>query len=159
MRRVGWWAFPVYELRSGGEVLARLGPSGWLRIYFGTGQKVVFADGDRWLIRSTGIAGAVWAVIVDDAGRKVAMAGAKDGTYGINTHHQGYTFYPSDPPRTGRRVWTLRSFEEDIATVHRRPLRIEAHRPVPLGVAVLGLVIARYGIPQSGLSLPSFRWR
>lgn len=159
VRRIGRWAFPVHELTQDGEALALLGRTGWFKIYFGSGQRIELADGVRWQIRSVRVGSTVCPVIRDASGRKVAIAGIRHGTYGINTAHNAYVFYAAEPRRLGRWSWMLRDFEDELAVVTRSPLSIEAQQPIPFGVVFLCFVLARYGIlGESAPTLPSLRW-
>lgn len=160
LHRVGLWEFPVYELRQAGEVMARLGRFGWLRIFLGSGQQIEFPDGQGWRVRSVGVAANICPLVVDGTGRKVAASGLGIGSYGINGKDYACGLYPAEEPRLGRaNRWTLRHHEVDLATVTRRPLAIDAVHPVPLGAVFLCLVLVRYGIPgESAPRLPAFRW-
>lgn len=157
--RVGWWGFPVSALKQDGERLAAMGRAGWLKIYMGRGQHIELADGTRWLLRSVSAAGDIWPLIVDTAGRKVAVASAVHGTYGINTKDAAYVLYPAGSRRIDRQSWRLRHFEDEVAALTRSPRMIEAVVPVPLGVVLLSFVLVRYGLPSdSAPRVPAFRW-
>lgn len=159
LRRVGWWRFPTHELVAGEQVVARLGRSGWFRIYFGQGQRIELAGGDRWLLRSVGRAGAICPVVVDADGRKVAIAGIGHGTYGLNTRDDAFVFFPARRRGGGRRTFILRRHEEEIAVVDRYGPKLDASAPVPLGVVLLCFTLVRLGIPgESVPTVPSFRW-
>jgi hypothetical protein len=159
VRRIGRLAFPVHELNQNGEALALMGRTGWFKIYFGSGQRIELAAGDRWNIRSVRAGSTVCPVIREEGGGKVAVAGVRHGTYGINTADDAFVFYASDPRRLGRARWLLRHHEDELAVVTRRPLAIETFRPVPLGVVFLCFVLARYGIfGERTPTLPTLRW-
>lgn len=160
LRRVGRLRFPVYELTQGSRVLAQLGRTGWFRTYFGSGQRVELADGTRWTVAAVESGGSLRPVVLDRTSRKVAIAGIAHGTYGINSLHMAGVLVPADASRLRRsNRWILRHLEEDVATVTRDPLSIEAVRPIHLGVVLLSFVLARYGIPEeSKPALPSFHW-
>lgn len=160
LRRVGRWRFPVHELVSNGEVLARLGRFGLWRIFFGRGVVVALADGTTWRLRSLGMAGAICPVIVDSEIRKVALAAPHFGGYGLNGPDWAYVMYPSEPRRLVRsNHWILRDHEENVGVVTRRPWRIETDTPLPIGAVIMGLALAVYAIPgESKLGVPAFRW-
>ena len=149
----------MFALTRNGEVLALTGRWGWFKVFFGFGVRIELPDGDRWRIRSVGVGGAIWPVIVDSSRRKVATAGIAHGTYGINTKHGAFVFIPSGRRGAGRKRWMLRRFEEELAVVTRSPLSVEAMHPVPLGAVLMCFVLMRYGIPgESAPRFPSFRW-
>jgi hypothetical protein len=160
MRRVSRWGFPAYELTQDGEVLARIGRAGWLRIYMGRGQRIELADGARWKIRAIGTRGSMVPVILDSSGRKIAMAGSSHGTYGINDGDSAYVLYPGEKLLLGRaNKWLLRRFEDELATITRHPLSIEATIPLHLGAVLLSFVLVRHGLPEDSVpGIPSFRW-
>ncbi len=160
IHRVGRWSFPTHELRHDGATLARMGRSGWLRIYMGTGQRIETADKEAWRVRAIGSGGSMYPVILDSFGRKVAMAGSIHGTYGINGRDFACTLYSDREHRFGRsNVWVLRDFETEIATITRYPAAVDAARPVHLGAVLLAFVLVRYGLPEeSSPMVPSFRW-
>jgi len=159
-RRIGRLTFPVYELAQGDDVLARIGRFGWFRIFFGPGQKVELADGDRWRVRAMGVAGAICPIIVDAAGQKLAIASLGAGGYGINDKDDAYVFYSTDPRRFGGgNHWILRRFEDELAVVTRSPMSVTATRSLPLGIAMLCFVLVRYGIPgESAPRIPAMSW-
>jgi hypothetical protein len=160
LRRVGRWRFPVYELASSGEVIARLGRFGTWRIFFGRGVRIELAAGATWRLRSLAMADAVCPVIVDSDIRKVAFAAPRYGGYGLNGPDWAYVMYPSEHRQLGRsNHWILREHEENVGVITRRPWRIEANSPVPLGAVIIGLAVAVYAIPgESKLGVPQFRW-
>ncbi len=159
IQRVGWWGFPVYELRQDGERLAAMGRAGWFKIFMGRGQRVELADGTRWLLRSVAVGGDIWPVVVDAHGRKVAVAASVHGTYGLNTKDAAYVLYPAGSRRADRQSWRLRHFEDEVAAITRSQRVIEAAVPVPLGVVLLSFVLVRYGLPSdSAPKVPAFTW-
>ena len=130
VRRLRRWKFPVFELEQDGEVLAQMGRTGWIKVYLGTGQRVELPNGDRWTIRSIGIGGTFSPIIVDSSGRKVALAGMSHGTYGINGKDYSCVLAPVDEPMIGRaNTWKLNRFEDDLATITRYPLGVDASLP------------------------------
>jgi len=98
--------------------------------------------------------------IFDSSGRRVAMAGSAQGVYGINCRDFTYALYPGEKLLLGTaNKWILRQFEEEVATVTRHPLSIEAKHPVHLGAVVLSFVLIRHGLPEDSVpGVPSFRW-
>lgn len=160
VRRVRRWKFPVFELDQDGNVLAHMGRTGWFKVYLGTGQRIEIPELGRWTIRSIGIGGAFSPVIVDSSGRKVALAGLSQGSYGINGKDYSCVLAPVDKPLIGRaNTWTLRRFEDDLATITRYPLSVDASHPVHLGAVLMSFVLVRYGLPEeSQPRIPSFHW-
>lgn len=159
VHRVGWWGFPVHELRQEGERLAAMGHAGWFRIFFGRGQRVELTDGTRWLLCAVSAGSDIWPLIVDTSRRKVAVAASVHGTYGINTRDAAYVLYPAGSGRHDRRSWRLRQFEDEVAALTRDPQVIDTIVPVPLGVVLLSFVLARYGLPSdSAAKVPAFTW-
>lgn len=160
VRRVGRWRYPVTVLTQDGNALLQMGRTGWLRIYLGKGQRVELADGDLWKIRAIGARGSMVPTIFDSAGRRIAIAGSSQGAYGINGRDFAYVLYPGEKLRLGRaNNWILRHFEEEVASVRRHPLSIEATQPVHLGAVLLSFVLVRYGLPEDSVpGVPSFRW-
>ena len=127
VRRVGRWRFPVYELMHNGLAVAQLGRMGWISIYFGTGQRIELADGARWTVRSLGSGGSFSPAIFDSSGRKIATSGSAYGAYGINGRDYSGVLYPAEKPRFGRADrWILRQHEDELATITRQPLTVEA---------------------------------
>jgi len=160
VRRIRRWKFPVFELRQDGDVLARMGRTGWIKVYLGSGQRVELPNGDRWTIRSIGSGGTFSPIIVDSSGRKVALAGMSHGTYGINGKDYSCVLAPVDEPMIGRaNTWILRRFEHEIATITRYPLSVDASLPVHLGAVLMSFVLVRYGLPEESTPrIPSFHW-
>lgn len=160
LRRVGRWRFPVFELASSEDVIARFGRLGLWRIYFGGGVRIELTTGATWRLRSFGSAGAVCPVIVDSDIRKVAQAAPYAGGYGLNGPDWAYVMVPSEHRQLARsNQWILREHEEEVGAITRRPWRIEANSPVPLGAAIIGLALAVYAIPgEAKLGVPEFRW-
>ena len=160
VRRLSRWKFPVFELVQDGNVLAHMGRTGWFKVYLGSGQRIDIPNRDRWTIRSIGIGGAFSPLIVDSSGRKVALAGMSHGSYGINGRDYSCVLAPVDKPMVGRaNTWNLRRFEDDLATITRYPLSVDASHPVHLGAVLMSFVLVRYGLPEESMPrIPSFRW-
>ena len=160
LRRVGRWRFPVHQLVQDGNVLALVGRLGWLRIFLGRGVRVELSDGTVWRIRATTLRGAVCPVIVDTELRRVAIAEAGVGNYGITGRDYGYALNPGHAPRRASAVWTVRYYEDLVAQVRRKPAVFEALAPVHLGAVLMSFVLMRYGLPgDMAPRLPAFRWR
>jgi hypothetical protein len=159
-RRVGRIGFPVFELTQDREVLARLGRTGWFKIYFWSGQRIELSDGEQWRLRSVGARGSISPLIVNAEGRIVAMAGLRDGSYGISGRDFACALYPAHKPRIGRaNRWILRHFEQELALITRHPLSVEAAAPVHLGAVLLSFALVRFGLPDEATpGIPEFRW-
>jgi hypothetical protein len=115
-----------------------MGRTGWLRIYMGPGQRITIADGDYWRVRAIGTRGSMIPVIFDSSGLRIAMAGSNHGTYGITGRDFACSLYPAENPLVGRaNKWTLRQFEDELATITRYPLSVEAKLPTHLGAVFL----------------------
>ena len=141
-------------------MLARMGRTGWLRIYMGPGQRITIADGEHWRVRAIGTRGSMVPVIFDSSGRRIAMAGSNHGTYGITGRDFACSLYPADNPLVGRaNKWTLRQFEDELANITRYPLSVEAKIPTHLGAVFLSFILVRHGLPDDSVpGVPSFRW-
>lgn len=158
VRRVGRVRFPVFELVQNDVVLASMGRTGWIKVFFGRGQRIELADGSRWRLRSLGKAGAICPAILDDAKRKIALSSVMVGGYGINGKTYGFTLYPGEKIRfSAENRWNLRDHEDEIATVTRYPSAIDASASVHLGAVLLAFTLARYGI--LGEWRPGFKLR
>jgi hypothetical protein len=140
--------------------LAELGRAGWLKIYMGRGQWIRVADGDQWRIRAIGDHGSIIPVIFDENRRKVAIAGSNHGAYGVTGRDFACSLYPAVKPRVGRaNEWKLRQFENELATITRHPLSVDATRPVHLAAVFLAFVLVRHGLPADSVPrVPAFRW-
>jgi hypothetical protein len=160
LRRVGRWAFPTHELTQEGNAVARLGRTGWLRIYMGSGQRIEIPTGEQWRVRAIGHGGSAYPVIVDSFGRKIAVAGSRHGAYAINGKDYACALYPAEKPLLGiANKWILRQFEDELATITRYPLSVNAALPVHLGAVLLSFALVRYGLPDdSRARTPAFHW-
>jgi hypothetical protein len=166
--RVGRIRFPAYRIAHEGRAIASLGRYSWLNVYFGFGQPIVLEDGARWRVKAIEYGGSLCPVVADASNHRVAMAtpGAREtgrmgpvGYYGIDGPDYGYRLsaVESGPGRPGR--WLLTEHEEDIAVVTRRPNAITAPGEIPLGGALLCLMLARFGMPgDADLGAPRFHW-
>ena len=160
VHRVGRWGLTKFELIQDGNVLAQLGRTGWFRIYMGPGQWITIADGEQWRVRAIGTRGSLIPAVFDSNGRRIAMAGSSHGTYGITGRDFACSLYPAEKPSFSRaNGWILRQFEDELATITRYPLSIEAKVPVHLGAVFLSFILVRHGLPDdSKPGIPSFRW-
>jgi len=160
IRRVGRIGFPVFELTQDSEVLARLGRTGWFKVYLWSGQRIELSDGERWRLRSIGGGGSISPLIVNEERRTVAIAGLRDGSYGISGRDFSCALYPAHKPRIGRaNRWILRHFEQELALITRHPLSVEAAVPVHLGAVLLSFALVRFGLPEETTpGIPAFRW-
>lgn len=160
LRKVGRLRFPVYELATDGEVLARLGRRGWWRIFMGRGQRIELSDGTRWRLRAVGVARAICPVIVDSDVKKIALATPNHGGYGINGRDWAYALFPARKRRfVPSNRWILREHETDVGQVSRTPAEVTTTIPVPLGAIILALTLTVYDIPgESDLGVPQFHW-
>lgn len=142
-------------------MLARMGRTGWLKVYFGRGQHIELADGTDWRLRSIDIAGDVCPVIVDTSQRKIALASPlTGGGYGINGKNFAHVLYPFKKAgllRSGR--WILRDRENDIAVINRRPLSAITSEPVHTGSVLLAFALVKFGLPsEKKPALPAMKW-
>jgi len=169
IERVHRVRFPTHRIGcDDGTLVAETGWFSWLAVYFGPGLRLHLADGTPWRIRSVEYGGALCPVLADPQGRRIAMATQGDrgrggmervSRYGINGPDYGFVLNAADPGMGRARRWLLVEHEEEIAVVTRRPTRMDPHRPVPLGAAVLCLLLARFGLPgDADLGAPRFRW-
>lgn len=158
VRRVGRVRFPVFELVQNDVVLASMGRTGWIKVFFGRGQRIELADGSQWRLMSLGKAGAICPAILDDGKRKIALSSVLVGGYGINGKTYGFMLYPGEKKRfSEENRWIFRDHEDEIATVTRYPSAIDASAPVHLGAVLLAFTLARYGI--LGEWRPGFKLR
>ncbi len=160
VQRVGRWGSFTYELIQDGNVLAQMGRTGWLRIYVGPGQWITLTDGERWRVRAIGNHGSMIPVVFDSNRRRIAVAGSNHGSYGITGKDFACSLYPAEKPLAGRaNKWTLRQFEDELATITRYPISVEAKLPVHLGAVFLSFILVRHGLPDDSVpGVPSFRW-
>lgn len=159
VRRVGRLRFPVFELVQDDAVLASIGRAGWIKVFLGRGQRIELDDGSRWRLKSMGSAGMVCPVILDDQGRKIAVSSVVEGGYGINGKAFGFTLHVGQNKRVGRsNRWTLRHYEDEIATATRHPLTVEATVPVHLGAVLMTFTLARYGVMGESKPTIKMRW-
>jgi hypothetical protein len=139
--------------------LAWLGRHGWMRVFFGPGQRIGVAGGEEWRLRAVGSGPYICPVVMSPAG-KLAVASPGIKNYLITGPDWAYALNPADGDRWRRaRWWTLRVHEQDVALFTRQPSRLDADTPIPLPAVVLCLMLMRYGIPgEADLNVPSFKW-
>jgi hypothetical protein len=160
LRRVARWRFPVFELTQEGKVLASLGRSGWIKVFFGRGQRIVLADGSRWRIKSLGGGGSIGPAIFDASKRKVAISSVGVGGYGINGRDYGCVLYQAEKKRfTRANHWIIRHHDETLAVITRHPRTVEASQPVHLGAVLLSFALVRYGILGEHAPRMNFIWK
>ena len=147
IRRVARFAFPVYEVVSGGARIAGLGRDSYMNIYFDRGRKVVLADGTVWRIKGVTSRRLIVPFIMAPTGA-VAYAGPLGGrrSYGLTGPDYGFALVPMD--RIGLRRpsrWSIRRHEIDVAEIRRRTLR--PLEPLPLSAVLLAFTVMVHGIP------------
>ena len=160
LRRVGWWSFPVYEIRHDGLPVARLGRGGWLTVHLGRGQRIELATGHDWRVTSAGGAGTFYPVIRDSVGRRVTTGGASGSTYGINGRDGSFLLYPGETRGVGRpNTWMIRHHDTVMAELTRYPAGIDAYEPLHLGIVIMAFVLVRHGLPDESMPrIPALRW-
>jgi hypothetical protein len=160
VRRVGRRGFPTHEVTQEGIAVALLGRTGWFKIYMGSGQRIEIPTGEQWRVRSIGHGGSAYPVIVNSLGQKIAMAGSRHGAYAINGKEYACTLYPAEKPLLGTaNKWILRQFEDELATITRSPLSVDAVLPVHLGAVLLSFTLVRFGLPDQSIpTTPAFHW-
>jgi len=160
LRRVAPWGFPATALLRDGETIALLGRMGWFRIYFGRGQRIELVDGTGWTLTSTTTGGTISPVILDQSGRRVAQAGFRHGTYGLNGRNYAAVLHRADTSGRGRaNRWMISDDDGELAIVTRSPLSVTTRRPVHLGAVLISFALVRFGLPEeSAPVMPSFRW-
>lgn len=168
VERGRWVRSPTHRLVAGGGTIATMGRYSWLNVYFGFGQKILLDDGTAWRVKAIEYGGSLCPVIADASNHRVAMAtpGTREGGrmgpvgyYGVDGPHYGYRLNAAESGmgRPGR--WLLTEHDDEIAVVTRRPNAISAPGEVPLGAALLCLMLARFGMPgDADLGAPRFRW-
>lgn len=153
---VARWGFPRVRFEAG-DVSADLGRLSWFSVFLGRGQRIVLADGTRWRLRAVARGRHVCPVIVDEANRKVALAGPGHRNHGIATRDRAFVLSPADGSPRRARTWVLDEHEERVATITRRPFTIDADGEVPLGVALLAPVLIRFGVLGEAELMPAMR--
>ncbi|MBM3695777.1 MAG: hypothetical protein FJW79_07585 [Actinobacteria bacterium] len=154
--------FPSYRLTAAPDLEVGLARYSALNIYFfGPGQKIALPWGICWRLTSLPRGPSLVAVVANEEGRRLAMAapGAAAGNYGVNGRDYAYTLNPAEGGLGRARLWHLFDGEQVVARFTRRPFGGVCHSPVPLPVVLLGLLLARFGIPgENELRMPSLNW-
>ena len=152
--------FPAHTVADEAGTLAEIGRFGWLRIFFGPGQRIRLSDGAEWRLKAVGRTRYICPLIVDARGRRVAEAapGIKR-SYGINGPDYAYMLYPADAALGRPLRWILRDRETNAAVLSRRPLSVDAAVPVPLPAVLLAFVVAKLGIPGEAFLHAPRAWK
>ena len=159
VRRIGAFAFPVWELSNEGVPMARLGRFSSWSIYFGRGQKIQTADGRRWRLGSYETGGEISAALIDQTGGRLAVCSVGKGVYGINGRDFAYMLFPRHGRGFSGVEWTLSSPSAECAALSRVSLDVNAQVPVPLAALVMALALVKVGVPgERKLTLPSVQW-
>lgn len=162
VRRAHLLRFPAYILSVAPGFEVGLARYSVLNTYFfGPGQKVALPGGKRWRLTSIPRGPSLAAVVVNEEGRRLAMAapGAVAGKYGLNGRDWACTMDPAEA-RLGRaRAWDLCAGEEILARFTRRPFGGSCAVSLPLPAVLLGLLLVRFGIPgENELRMPRLDW-
>ncbi len=162
VRRSRLLGFPSYELATEQGVRLGLARYSSLNIYFfGPGQKIALPGGTHWRLTAIPRGPSLAAVVANEDHRRLAMAtpGAVAGRYGINGRDYAYTLNPGEAGLGRARAWDLSAGEHLVARFTRRPLGGFCAAPVPLPVVLLGVLLARFGIPgENELRMPVLNW-
>ncbi len=153
MSRAG---FPSHELIAAGHTVARLGPDGPLRVFFGRGRRVQLVDGTEWRIKAT-TAGPYIVPIIKARTGIVATSGPLGGhhCYGINGKEFGFVLIPLDRVRLLREVaWLLRRHEDEIATIDTAQV-MHTNEPIPIAAVLMAFALIDHGIPGEAKLMPS----
>ncbi len=151
--------FPAFELCTDDGLRVRMGRYSALNIYFGWGQRLDLPWGARWRLTAIEQGSMLRPVVVNENRRRMAMAAAWIGNYGINGRDYAYTLNPAEARlgRAGR--WDLFAGEELVAHFTRRPLGAVCEQPLPLPAVLLGLLLTRLSVPGEGEAhVPELRW-
>lgn len=157
--RIGGIAFPTHELRTGTppRVLARLGRTGWFRVFLGPGRRVVTAGGRSWRIAAAGSGPFIVPLVRSSSGMLAVATPHGRRAYGVNGESYAYTFAPSTAGLR-KTTWVLREHETDVATFTQTA--VYAASPVPLAAVLLCFELIRHGVPgEATTDLPAFHWR
>jgi hypothetical protein len=152
--------FPAFELRAEDGLLVKMGRYSALNIYFGWGQRIELPWGAVWRMVSVQKGPMLHPVVVNRSRRRLAMASAGIGNYGLNGRNYAYTLNPAEAARIGRPGrWDLFCGEDRVARFTRRPFGAVCERPLPLPALLLGLLLTRLSIPGEGEKhLPELHW-
>jgi len=159
VRRARFLTFPAFELTTEDGLQVGMGRFSALNIYFGWGQRLDLPWGARWRLIAVEQGSMLRPVVVNEARRRLAMAAAGIGNYGINGRDYAYTLNPAEARmgRAGR--WDLFTGEDRLARFTRRPFGARCEQPLPLPAVLLGLLLTRLSVPGEGSShVPEMRW-
>jgi len=159
VRRARFLRFPAFELTTEDGLRVEIGRFSALNIYFGRGQRLDLPWGERWRLTAVEHGAMLRPVVLNEARRRMAMAAAGTGNYGINGRDYAYTLNPAEARmgRAGR--WDLFAGEDRLASFTRRPFGARCEQPLPLPAVLLGLLLTRLSIPGEGYShVPEMRW-
>jgi hypothetical protein len=159
VRRSHLLGFPTFELRAEKELRVGMGRYSALNIYFGIGQKIVLPSGERWRLTAIEQGSGLRPVVATREHRRLAMASAGVGNYGINGRDWAYTLNPAEAGWGRASRWDLFVGDEPAARFTRRPLEAVCEHAVPLPALLLALLLTRMGIPGEGdMHVPELRW-
>lgn len=155
-RRVSRFGFPVEELVSANGREAELGRDGSLRMFFGSGRRVVLADGAEWRIKSMTSGRHIVPIITSPEGT-VAISGPlfAKRSYGINGKDYGLTLIPMG--KTGFNSsgqWVLRRHEDEVSILDQTDRSVHANEPIPLAAVIMAFTLITHGIPGEGDLMP-----
>jgi hypothetical protein len=153
LRRVGRLAFPIEELVGPDGPVAHLGRNSSLKIFFGPGRRVRFADGTEWRIKAVASGRHIVPIVTSPAGT-VAVSGPlfAKRSYGINTKDKGFTLIPVG--NVGRGIWVLRRHEFEAASIDEHARVLTAAEPIPVGAILMAFTLMSHGIPGEAELMP-----
>lgn len=157
MNRIGWLAFPQYELTADGRLVAELARDSSIWIFFGPGRRIRLSDGTEWRVKAATSGRLIVPVIRSGAGT-VAFSGPLHSkrSYGITGKHFAYEVVPHG--RVGLRgpgLWGLRHHEAEIALIDAHRRVIEAAEPIPIAAALMAFTVLTHGTPGDVDLMPS----
>jgi hypothetical protein len=147
--RIGWLAFPQYELTTEGRPAAQLGRDSSIWIFFGPGRRIRLADGAEWRVKAATTGRLIVPVIRSEAGT-VAFSGPLHAkrSYGITGKDFAYEVVPHGRVGSGRAgLWGLRRHEAEVAVIDARRRVMEATEPIPVAAALLAFTVLTHGTP------------
>ena len=157
LNRIGWFAFPHYEMTAEGQLVAHLARDSSIWIFFGPGRRVRLADGTEWRIKAATSGRLIVPVIRSDGGT-VAFSGPLHSkrSYGITGKDFAYEVVPHG--RVGLRrvgLWGLRRHETQVAVVDAHGRKITATEPIPIAAALMAFTVLAHGTPGDTDLMPS----
>lgn len=136
--------FPWGVVTIDGAEVARVGRFSALNIFLLRGQRIEVA-GRTWRMRGRPWHRMVVPLLVDEHGRRLAVAAAGPSDYSITCRDRAFTLIPAEH-RPGRpRVWQLLSFDECVAEVRRNPYEARILEPIPLPALLMAWTLATLG--------------